>query len=109
MNKMAGTWIEMCKSDELHEGEMKALEVQDLRVAIYRHDGKVFSTDNVCSHAFALLTDGWLDGHLVECPLHGAQFDITTGEPQNGPATCPIAIYHVEESDGVIRVHLPLG
>jgi nitrite reductase/ring-hydroxylating ferredoxin subunit len=99
-------WTELCASQELDEGEMKAFEVQDQRVALYRYQGMVYATDNVCSHAFALLTDGWLDGQFVECPLHGAQFDITTGAPQSGPADCAIAVFKTQEVDGSISVLL---
>ena len=56
-------------------------------LALYRVDGEFFCTDNVCTHAYALLTDGWLEGHVIECPLHAGQFDIRTGKGLCPPIT----------------------
>ena len=53
-----------------------------LNLALYHVGDAWFCTDNICTHAFALLTDGWLEGHVIECPLHGGQFDIRTGKGQ---------------------------
>lgn len=83
---------------------MYPFEIGDLRVAIYLIAGKIHATNNVCSHAFALLTDGWLYDTLVECPLHGAQFDVTTGKVARGPADCPVAVFPTRVRDGLVEV-----
>ena len=56
---------------DLEEGAMKGIELGDLQIAVYNVDGEFYATDNICTHAFALLSDGFLDGDVVECPLHG--------------------------------------
>ncbi len=53
---------------------MKGIELGDLQIAIYNVEGEIYATDNICTHAFALLTDGFLDGDVIECPLHGGCF-----------------------------------
>jgi len=99
-------WVGLCRVDELPGGGMYPFAVGSTRVAVYLIDGKVYATDNVCSHAFALLTDGWLEDGLVECPLHGAQFDVTTGAVARGPAECPIVTFQTRIRDGVIEVRI---
>ena len=49
------------------------------RIALYRLGGEVHALDDVCTHALALLSQGFIEGGAVECPLHGARFDIATG------------------------------
>ncbi|UFW43127.1 non-heme iron oxygenase ferredoxin subunit [Bradyrhizobium sp. WSM471] len=85
---------------------MYAYEVGSKKLAVYLLDGKVYATDNVCTHAFALLTDGWLEDGLVECPLHGAQFDVTTGAVVRGPADCAVPVFETRIRDGLIEVRI---
>ncbi|MDM0065246.1 non-heme iron oxygenase ferredoxin subunit [Variovorax sp. J31P207] len=72
-----------------------AYEGQGKKIAIYRVDGEFFATDNVCPHAYALLTDGFVEGDTVECPLHGALFNIRTGKCMGLPAESDLATYPV--------------
>ncbi|MCK1592105.1 non-heme iron oxygenase ferredoxin subunit [Bradyrhizobium sp. 169] len=97
-------WVGLCDLGGFPSEGMHAFEVGAKRLAVYLIDGKVYATDNVCSHAFALLTDGWLDDGLVECPLHGAQFDVKTGAVIRGPAECPVAVFEMRIRDGLIEV-----
>ncbi|WP_245286181.1 non-heme iron oxygenase ferredoxin subunit [Bradyrhizobium sp. WSM1417] len=85
---------------------MYAYEVGPKKLALYLLDGKVHATDNVCTHAFALLTDGWLEDGLVECPLHGAQFDVASGAVVSGPADCAIPVFETRIRDGLIEVRI---
>lgn len=55
-----------------------------------------------CSHAEEPLVEGWLEGSVLECPRHGAQFDLRSGEPLSLPATDPIPVFAVEIRDGEI-------
>lgn len=100
------SWTALCRHDEIPGDGMYPFEIGDLRVALYVLSGRLYATNNVCSHAFALLTDGWLDGNLVECPLHGAQFDFTTGEVARGPADCPVATFPTRVREGLVEVRM---
>lgn len=99
-------WTDLCPRGELEDGNMYPFEVDGRRVLLCVVDDKVYATNNVCSHAFALLSDGWLEDGLVECPLHGAQFDVASGAPVMGPADCPINTYPTRERDGRVEVLL---
>ncbi|MGX5844955.1 Rieske (2Fe-2S) protein [Mesorhizobium sp. ArgA1] len=102
-------WITICAFSDLEEDTVAPFEINDRRVAIYLIDNKVYATTNVCSHAFALLSDGWLEGTLIECPLHGAQFEITSGEVVQGPADCPITVFETKVEGGQVLVCLPVA
>lgn len=104
MTTMTDNWVALCALDDLTDGEMYPFDVGSQRIAIYFVSGKVYATNNICSHAFTLLTDGWLEDGLVECPLHGAQFDIATGTVVRGPADCPVDTFETRVRDGRIEV-----
>ena len=93
---------------DLPLGAMREVTVQGRSVALYRlEDGGWAATDNVCSHGRARLTDGWLDGIEVECPLHAGRFDILTGAALCAPASKPVAVHQVRVEEG--RVFLRIG
>lgn len=102
-------WLIVCALSDLQEETVTPFEIDDNSIAIYLIDSKVYATDNVCSHAFALLSDGWLEGTLIECPLHGAQFEITSGEVVQGPADCPITVFETKVEGGQVLVRLPVA
>ncbi len=66
----------------------------------------VYATANVCTHAFAKLSDGELDGHEIICPLHGGRFDVRTGEASAPPCVDPIAVFSTKVEDGEVLVRL---
>ncbi|WP_312797813.1 non-heme iron oxygenase ferredoxin subunit [Tianweitania sp.] len=99
-------WNAVCRTEELDEGAMRSFELEGTRIVLYRIEGACYATSNVCTHAFALLSDGWLDDNVIECPLHGAQFDVTTGRVLCGPATVDLAAYPVREKDGFVEVEV---
>lgn len=95
--EQAGTrWIDVCGIDDIDEGGMFEFQHEQLRIVVYRLEDGLFATDNVCTHEFALLSEGWLENGLVECPLHGALFDVKTGQVERGPADCALKTYSVK-------------
>ena len=105
---MAMTWKHLCAASKLSDGEPLGFKVADRRVALYKVDDEIFATDDVCSHAFALLSAGFLEGHVVECPLHGAMFDVRDGRCRSG-AYKDIRVFKVEIRDSEIYVYLDDG
>ena len=99
-------WVRAAGRTELIEGEVLGVEVAGHAIALYDVDGNVFATDNICTHAYASLSDGWLDGGLIECPLHAARFDVRTGKVLDPPATEDLKTYPVRVVDGEIQVKL---
>ncbi len=88
-------WVSVAARSALNEGAMLGVEVGDESIALYNVDGEIYATSNVCTHAFAMLTDGFLDGDIIECPLHGGCFKVKTGEGQGAPVTDDLRTYPV--------------
>jgi naphthalene 1,2-dioxygenase ferredoxin component len=99
-------WMRAVARRNLSAGEVIGVEVGGRSIAIYDSDGNLFATDNVCTHAYARLSDGWLDGETIECPLHAARFDIRTGKVLDPPATEDLKTYPVRVVDDDIQVKL---
>jgi nitrite reductase/ring-hydroxylating ferredoxin subunit len=73
-------------------------------VAVFNVDGKLCATQNECTHRQGPLNEGELDGSTVTCPLHGSQFDVSTGAVLRGPATEPLKTYRVLVEGDVGRI-----
>jgi NAD(P)H-dependent nitrite reductase small subunit len=102
---MTKIWKRACVASELSDGETLGVVLDDEYIALYRVNEEIFATDNICPHAFALLSDGFLDGHVIECPLHGAMFDVRNGKCQSGPYE-DIKAFQIELRDGEVYVSL---
>jgi 3-phenylpropionate/trans-cinnamate dioxygenase ferredoxin subunit len=84
------------------------VRVGEREIAIYHLPGEEFrATDNVCSHEFALLSEGWLENGCIECPLHAAQFDVRTGKALCAPADTDIAVFELKVEGDDLLVKLP--
>jgi nitrite reductase/ring-hydroxylating ferredoxin subunit len=105
---MTKTWHHACAASRIPEGEPFGVKLGDQCVALYRVDDEIFATDNICSHAFALLSDGFLDGHVIECPLHGGMFDVRSGRCEAGGYK-DINTFEVDRRDGEVYVNLEIG
>jgi len=99
-------WVRAAKRGDLSEGEPLGVEIAGRSIALYDIDGEVFATDNICTHAYARLSDGWLDGELIECPLHAARFDVRTGKVLDPPATEDLRTYLVRVVGDDVQVML---
>lgn len=83
------------KISDLTAGKPVRFELEGESVCIARIDSEVFAVGDTCSHAEASLSEGEISGNLIECWLHGAQFDLRTGAAVTPPATEPIPTYEV--------------
>jgi nitrite reductase/ring-hydroxylating ferredoxin subunit len=96
-------WRKVASASELAPGEMKRVLVAGCDVALCNLRGEFHAIDNVCTHAFALLTDGYFEGDELECPLHGGRFDVRTGRAGGGIVTEDVRRYAVRvEGDDVL-------
>jgi nitrite reductase/ring-hydroxylating ferredoxin subunit len=73
-------------------------------IAVYNVGGAFYATQDACTHEMGELSDGFLDGDVVTCPFHGAQFNVKTGAVVAEPATAPLKTYRVTLVDGMVRV-----
>ena len=101
--------VRVCQADELPLGEVQVVLAAGLRIAVFHADEGLFAVDDRCTHQDAALSDGFLEGCLVECPLHASFFDLRTGEPSGPPATRAVATYAVVSEDGALYVEVPSG
>lgn len=92
----------VAKVSEIPPGGRKSLVFDERAVLVFRIGDDFYAVEDVCSHDGQPLTDGALAGDSVECPRHGARFDVRTGKPLCMPAVEPIAVYEVRiEGDDV--------
>jgi len=100
---MTGRWIKIATTDAIAEDDMIAVELEGRHIALY-HVGDAFhATANICTHAHALLTDGFLDECTVECPIHAGRFDIRTGRALGPPVTIDLKTYRLKvEGDDIL-------
>jgi 3-phenylpropionate/trans-cinnamate dioxygenase ferredoxin subunit len=89
--------------DELPPGESVRIAGAE-PIAVFNADGELYAIDDTCSHQDASLSEGWLEGCFVECPLHAALFDLRTGMPSCLPAKKPVRTYSVLVDEGVVYV-----
>lgn len=101
-------WIRICEAAAIPPGHAARVEVGDLPIAVFNVGGEFHVLDDTCSHAMASLSEGELhpSSCSVECPLHGSQFDLRTGDPVSLPAVEPVRVHQVELRQGEIWVML---
>jgi len=106
MNADDTGWVRAAARSDLATGDVFGVEVSGHSIALYEVDGSIFATDNICTHAYARLSDGWLDGEVIECPLHAARFDVRTGKVLDPPATVDLKSHPVRIVGDEIQVKL---
>ncbi len=97
----------VAKTDEIPEDEVKQVTIGELTLAIYNVDGTFYATDDTCTHAFASLSDGYVEDGVIECPLHAARYEIATGKVVDLPATEDLNSYPVRVEGEDIYVEVP--
>lgn len=102
---MSEEWKEVAGVDEFAEADRKMVDLGgDKQVGIFKYEGEFYAVSAWCSHQKATIMSGDLDDGAVMCPLHGAMFDLKTGEALSLPATRPIATYKLKVEDGKILI-----
>jgi 3-phenylpropionate/trans-cinnamate dioxygenase ferredoxin component len=102
-----GTWHRLASLSDVRDGEGFPAELGELSIALYRVNGQIHAVDDVCTHEFAVLSQGFLEGGTIECPLHAAQFDVVTGKCLAGPAMSDLRTYQVRVEGDDIYVLSP--
>jgi nitrite reductase/ring-hydroxylating ferredoxin subunit len=100
-------WTEACRLSDVPEGEPFGTTLGDIPVCVVRRGERCYAFEDMCTHELARLSKGYLNGNVIECPLHEAKFDITTGKALCAPAEGDVATYEARvEGD---RVMVKLG
>ena len=105
------SFLRACPVDEVLAGKPHPVTVGDIDVALVRDGDDFYAIRDECSHAAIALSEGDVDGCLIECWLHGSTFDLRTGQPTTLPAFQPVAVYpvRVEGDDLLVDVDNPLN
>lgn len=95
------------RANELAPGEVKRVELDGRGIALFNIEGRYYAIEDRCTHMRARLSDGYVEGGIVECPLHFGKFDIRTGKAVSAPCTVDVRTYTVERDGDSISVVLP--
>ena len=96
----------VAKAEEIPPGQGKTVEVGGNQVALFNVGGTFYAINNVCSHAGGSLGEGFVEEDQVECPWHGARFNVKTGEALTPPAFEKVASYKVRVSGPDVEIEL---
>ncbi len=103
---MSGEWRIVAGCDDIEDGDGITVKIENREIAVFRQGQNYHATDNYCTHAKAPLVDGYLDGAIIECPLHQGRFDIRSGKALCSPATKDLETYPVRKIDGEIQIRI---
>jgi nitrite reductase/ring-hydroxylating ferredoxin subunit len=96
-------WTRAAELAELKQRRVMEAMIGEEEIALYLVDDAAYATANICTHAFARLSDGYLDGDCIECPVHQALFNVKTGEALTAPAFTAVKTYPCRiEGDNVL-------
>ncbi len=101
---MPETFIPIARVSEIPVGEIKPVQLQGKHLLVCHTETGFYVIDDTCTHDDGPLADGWLEGNAIECPRHGARFDVTNGKVLCLPAAVPIISYSVRVEGDDIKV-----
>jgi nitrite reductase/ring-hydroxylating ferredoxin subunit len=100
------TRVALCKIEDVAAGSALKVEAAGLTVAVFNLDGEFFVTDDSCTHGPGSLSEGFVDGDVVECNFHNGQFNIKTGEVVSPPCMIPIKTYPTVLDGGTVFIEV---
>ena len=96
-------FVRIAGVDELKPGDRKVAEIEGLFIAVFNVGGQFYAIEDVCTHDDGPVAEGDLDGYEIECPRHGARFDIRDGHVLSFPAIVPVQTFPVRvEGDDIL-------
>lgn len=100
-------WHEVAAREQLDPDFPVGVEVNGRRIGVFLIDDSVYAVEDVCPHAYALLSQGFQENGVIECPLHAARFDIATGKCLNDIGQRDIQCYPIRVESGRVLVKIP--
>ena len=98
------TRVELCSAAEVSEGAALKVEAAGLVLAVFNVDGEFYVTDDLCTHGPGSLSEGYIEGEVVECNFHNGQFNIRTGEVVSPPCMVPVKTYPAVVENGRVLI-----
>ena len=105
MNEGA-SWVAAVAVDEIEHKGTTLARIGGREYLIYDAPDGLYASLAHCTHAGALLHDGYFDGHIIECPLHQGCFDIRTGEPKGAPATRRLRVFEARTRGAMVELRI---
>ena len=102
--KRVSSWIDVVTEDELSPGDVHVVDLGGIEVAVFNVAGQYFAIEDVCTHDGSEISTGCLYDYVIECPRHGARFDVRTGEVLEPPAYESVQTFKVRVENGMIQV-----
>ncbi len=99
-------WIKACNLEQVKEGQLFGLTINDKKILLANLKGKIHATDLICTHANADLSTGFLSEEGVRCPLHLSVFNLEDGKPQNLPAETALNVYNIKIDNNEVYVEV---
>src|SRR5262252_2355635 len=96
--------IDLCSAAEVAPGSALKVETGNLSLAVFNVDGEYYVMDDLCTHGPGSLSEGYIDGDVVECNFHNGQFNIKTGEVVAPPCMVPMKTYKTVVEDGRVMI-----
>jgi 3-phenylpropionate/trans-cinnamate dioxygenase ferredoxin subunit len=97
-------FVKVARVDECQEGKPLQVWVDDRPLCLCRVGDEVYAISDICTHQEFHLSEGKLEGPIIECPAHGARFDVITGRVKRLPAFKPVKTFPVRIVDGDVQV-----
>lgn len=105
---MAEQWVTFCNLGDIASGAREVFDLERNSIILFNVEGQYFAVENLCSHEEYELAEGELKDCVLECPKHGATFDIRTGQHLSTPAYFPINVYPTRIENREVQVMLNL-
>lgn len=106
---MNGRWVYVCATSELLPGEYRSVHIEGMAIAVFNYEGTFYALEDLCTHDGGELTGGLVEGPEVECPRHGARFDLRTGAALCPPAYVATRSFPVKVEGQVVYARLADG
>jgi len=100
------TCLELCSPDDVPEGSALRVEAGSLTLAVFNVEGEFYVTDDNCTHGPGSLSEGYIEGDIVECNFHNGQFNIRTGAVVSPPCMVPIKTYPARVENGKVVIEV---
>lgn len=101
-----GRFITVAKTSDIGPGERDVFDVEGYYIAVFNVGGVYYAIEDICTHDDGPLAEGELDGYEIECPRHGARFDIRTGAALSMPAVTPTKWFPTRTEGDDIQIEI---
>jgi 3-phenylpropionate/trans-cinnamate dioxygenase ferredoxin subunit len=99
-------WVDAAALDDIEDEDVMRFDHDGRTFAIYRIDDAVYASDGLCTHEHVHLSDGFVMGHVIECPKHNGRFDVRDGRPLCAPVCEKLKTWPAKVEDGRILVEI---